>query len=71
MALPGIAMAGGQGGIDLSGGPSAADSGSTGSAGGQVFQFATPESVQMTQALSWPMVVGVAVVGLWLYKRGK
>lgn len=72
MALPGIgAISGGQGGIkaDLGGGPSSAGSGTAGGSGGQIFRFDTPKSIQAAQAVNIPLVVGLAVVGLWLYKR--
>lgn len=62
-------ISGGQGGIDLSGGPSTAESGAGGSAGGQAFYFAQPESVQVANAISWPLVIGAGVVALWLLKR--
>ncbi len=67
MALPQIA--GGAGGVDLSAGPSAAGGEATGAAGGQVFNFARPESVQVVDSLQWPLIIGAAVVGLWLFKR--
>lgn len=74
MAFPALAglggVSGGAGGIDLSGGPATAESGAGGSAGGQVFNFATPQSVQMANAISWPLVIG-AGVALWVFTRRK
>jgi len=67
MALPGIAMAGGQGGIDLSAGP--ATSGAEGVAdGGSTFYFASPNQ-GTTNAISaaGSLVLPLAVVGIaWL-----
>lgn len=67
MPIPGLAMAGGQGGIDVSAGP--ATSGGTGRAdGGSTFYFAPPGSqTSMTmQSLVWPaLALGVA----WLVLR--
>lgn len=71
MSLIGGGVSGGAGGIDLSGGPSTAESGSGGSAGGQNFYFAPPESVQMTQTLSTPLILGAVAVGAWLLLRKK
>lgn len=67
MALP--AIAGGAGGVDLSAGPSAAGGEATGAAGGQVFTFAPPQSVQVANSMRWPLIIGAAVAGLWLLKR--
>lgn len=64
-------VSGGAGGIDLSGGPSSAESGAGGAAGGQNFYFAQPESVQLANTIGWPIVIGVGVAALWLYKRRK
>lgn len=76
MALPmaaslvGGGVSGGAGGIDLSGGPATSQSGGDTRTGGAVFNFAPPQSVQQTQAITSmaPWFV-VAVVILWLMLR--
>lgn len=67
-----FAVSGGAGGVDLSGGPATSGTGPTsGSAGGQVFNFAPPMSVQQ-KVISTPVALGaLALVGLWLYSRSK
>ncbi|MFL1484899.1 hypothetical protein [Marinobacter sp. LN3S78] len=67
-----FAVSGGAGGVDLSGGPATAGVGDTGgSAGGQVFNFLPPQSIQQ-KAVSTPVVLGVLALGaLWLYTRRK
>jgi hypothetical protein len=70
--VPGIGpISGGQGGInaDLGGGPSEALGGQADGAGGQIFNFAQPESVQLVERFNIPLLVGAALVGVWLYKR--
>lgn len=67
--LPGLGgVSGGAGGIDLSGGPANSSAEGSGNAGGQVFNFATPQSVQLAQTISWPIVIG-AGVALWVFMR--
>lgn len=65
-----FAVTGGAGGLQWSGGTAASETGPTsGSAGGQSFNFVPPMSVQ-EKAISTPVVLaGLAVVGLWLYSR--
>ncbi len=68
--LPGLSMAGGQGGIDLSAGP--ATSGAEGVAdGGSTFYFAPPGSgttntVMAATNLVWPLVI---VGAAWLLMK--
>lgn len=71
MSLIGGGVSGGAGGIDLSGGPSSAESGSGGSAGGQEFYFAPPQSVQVAQTISTPVILGAVAVAAWLLLRKK
>jgi len=65
--LPGLAMAGGQGGIDLSAGP--ATSGAEGTAdGGSTFYFAPPNSgTTNTVMAAGNLVLPLVVLGVaWL-----
>lgn len=71
MSLIGGGVSGGAGGIDLSGGPSAARGDSGGHAGGQAFYFAPPESVQVAQSMTTPILIGGALVAAWLLLRRK
>lgn len=70
-SLVGGGLSGGAGGIDFSGGPSSAESGSGGNAGGQEFYFAPPQSVQMAQTISTPVILGAVAVAAWLLLRKK
>lgn len=67
-----FAVTGGAGGVDLSGGPAMSETGPTsGSAGGQEFNFVPPLSLQ-GKTVSTPVLLGgLALVGLWLYTRRK
>lgn len=64
--IPGIS--GGAGGVDLSGGPSTAESALDSYTGGAVFNFAPPEAVQRVQAYTnvVPYVVVAVVVLLFV-----
>jgi len=67
--MPGISTGGG-GLSNSSSATSGADGGQAGGSGGQVFNFAVPESVQLANNLSVPVVIGVAAVA-WLIFRNK
>lgn len=76
MALPmaaslvGGGVSGGQGGIDLSGGPATSSAEGRSDSGGAVFNFAPPAGVQQTQSITNTVaLVVVAVVILWLMNR--
>lgn len=73
--IPGIGgaatLSGGAGGVDLSGGPSSAEGDASGYAGGQSFNFVPPQSVQLANNLQTPLIIGAAVVALWLFTRNK
>lgn len=66
--IPGMAVSGGQGGVDLSAGPATSGADSTSGDSGNSFMFAAPESVQKAQAaqgIAWPVAIG-AVALVWL-----
>lgn len=76
MALPmaagllGGGVSGGQGGIDLSGGPATSSASGSSDSGGAVFNFAPPANVQTTQSITNTVaLVVVAIVILWLMNR--
>lgn len=68
--LPGISSGGGSIAPDLSA-KSGADGGQAGGAGGQVFRFDTPASIQAADKLQWPILAAVAVAGLYLWKSAR
>lgn len=68
MAIPAAMLSGGQGGIDLSGGP--ATSGADSYSGGAVFNFAPPPGVQQAQSTNNTVaIVAVVALVLWLLTR--
>lgn len=72
--IPGIGgpISGGAGGIDLSGGPATAESGSDSNTGGATFNFAPPESVQRVQQYSQTgLYLVIALVVIFVLMRGK
>lgn len=69
-ALAGGGISGGQGGIDLSGGPATSSASGASDSGGAVFNFAPPATVQQTQSITKTVaLVVVAVVIVWLMNR--
>ena len=69
------AISGGAGGMELDLGAGPAESGTygntSGNAGGQVFNFAKPQSLQESVISTPVMLAGLAAAGLWLYTRRK
>lgn len=73
-SLIGGGVSGGQGGIDLSGGPATSGAeGGKAAAGGQTFNFLPPVAAQKAQAVSGSVntaLITVAVIAaVWLYTR--
>ena len=69
--IPGISSGGGSIAPSFGGGTSGADGGQAGGAGGQQFRFDTPASIQAADKFQWPVIAGLAVLGLYLWKSGK
>lgn len=73
MGIPGLSLAGGQGGVNLSSGPAKSSADGRSTTGGATFYFSPPPSTQTAMAqgnLVWP--IGLAVVAVaWLALRKK
>jgi hypothetical protein len=68
--IPGMSSLTGGGGLSASSSAtSGADGGSAKGSGMQTFNFAVPESVQLAQGLSMPVLAGIAIVAFLLIRK--
>lgn len=70
--IPGLSLAGGQGGVNLSSGPAKSSASGKNETGGATFYFAPPPSTQTAMAQSnlvWPIGLAVVAIAFFALRR--